>query len=304
MKLASRLAQVNRYLLALSAGYLFAVLILVGLAALRFDDVFADGWLLAFFQGLLTSVVFFGLVGLVAVFQSVSAARGDILRKRVEYLFATRGVSVTPHLVHYVESLVKRNGLYSSLTENLVEIIDYSKEIDCYRVHMTKSFELHNVFGDLKQRELYKLTFAPDLVDQTVAPLAELVRLDIDGESVLNVPRPIAAIGLEHEFIVELEPGEVSAITHEHWTWASNVGNSGFGLRRFSERTRVVVRNNTALTTRVFRPEQRAEVFPKSPDEDGVIDLPPRSGSGTLRQDGRARRPPARLLLATSEGAC
>jgi hypothetical protein len=91
----ARLAGANRYFIAVAAGLGVAVVALVILGLLWRDEAFGTGWRQAFYQGLLTSVCFFGLVGIAAVVQSVNTSRGDILRKRVEYLFATRH-SVSP----------------------------------------------------------------------------------------------------------------------------------------------------------------------------------------------------------------
>jgi hypothetical protein len=272
--LVARVAGANRYFIAVAAGIAIAIAVLVVLGLLWSDEAFGRGWRQAFYQGLLTSVCFFGLVGVAALVQQVHASRGDILRKRVEYLFATRH-SVSPPLVDYVESLVKRNALYSSDTVNLVEILEYDEDLKAYRVSMDKRFVLHNVFGDLEQNERIPLNFAPDLVADSVNPLAELTLLETthDGHVTrrLSQPQGIPAEGLRHEFDISLRPGEVVTVEHEHWTWASNVGNSGFGLRRFSERTRVIVRNRSRVTARVYRPESPGEVFELKYREDVTI---------------------------------
>lgn len=253
-----RLVRANRYFLAIGTGL---GVILIGLVVLGFlwrHTAFGPGWQQSFYQGLLTSFCFFGLVGVTVFLQQVSTSRGDILRKRVEYLFATKH-SVSPPLVDYVERLVKRNALYSADTVNSVEILEYDRDLRAYRVSMHKSFVLHNVFGDLSQHELMPLNFAPDLVTPDVVPLAELMLLETtkDGVSTARLTQrhPIPAEGLRHDLEISMKPGEVIQVAHEHWTWAVNVGNSGFGLRRFSERTRVIIRNRSRVTARVYCPE-------------------------------------------------
>jgi hypothetical protein len=205
------------------------------------------------------------LIGVVALVQQVYAARGDILRKRVEYLFATRH-SVSPPLIDYVESFVKRNAIYSSDTQNLVEILEYGADLLAYRVSMRKSFVLHNGFGDLEQTADLPLVFAPDLVEPGVPqPLAELTLLETsrDGQvtSLLTHPEPIPADGLRRNCRIRLRQGDVVTVAHEHWTWANNVGNSGFSLRRFSEHTRVTVRNRSLVTAQIFRAQEPDKVF-------------------------------------------
>lgn len=259
----TRIKGVNRYILAVGAGLAIAVVVLVVLGFAWSGSAFGSGWKQAFYQDLLTSVCFFGLLGVAAVVQQAYSARGDILSKRVEYLFATRS-SVSPPLVKYVERLVRRNALYSSDTENLVEILDYNEGYKAYRVSMRKSFKLHNVFGDLPQDEQIRLNFAPDLVSTVVDPVAELTLIQtIQGGQVTNhldEPQAIPAVaGLRRDIHISLRPGEVVTVEHEHWTWATNVGNSGFGLSRFSEHTRVKIRNRSLVTARIS--------VPPSPDE-------------------------------------
>jgi hypothetical protein len=258
----ARIKSVNRYILVVGAGLAIAVVVLVVLGFVWSDEAFGEGWRQTFYQGLLTSACFFGLLGIAAVVQQVSASRGDILRKRVEYLFSTRR-SVSPPLVDYVEKLVKRNALYSSETQNLVEILEYNSDYKAYRVSMRKSFQLHNVFGDLPQDEQIRLNFAPDLISTTVEPLAEVTVIrSIQGGQVtyaLDERLPIPAAGLKRNIRIALRPGEVVTIEHEHWTWATNVGNSGFGLSRFSEHTSVVVRNRSLVTARIKVPPRHDE---------------------------------------------
>lgn len=273
-RLAAKVSGANRYFLATSTGITLAMLGLVVLGFIWNEEAFGAGWKQAFYQGLLTSVCFFGLVGVAAAVQQVHAARGDILRKRVEYLFATRH-SVSPPLVDYVESLVKRNAIYSSDTLNDVEILEYDATLRAYRVTMRKTFSLHNVFGDLTQEATFPLNFAPDLITNETEPLAELTVLKIGTDdrasNQIVSPHVITADGLRHDVKISLRPTEFTRVEHEHWTWASNIGNSGFSLRRFSERTRVVLRNRSRVTARVYYPEDPGNVIEIKPGNEVVL---------------------------------
>ena len=140
---------------------------------------------------------------------------------------------------------------------------------------MRKTFILHNVFGDLPQHERIQLNFAPDLISPEVTPLAELTLLETTQGDVVRrlLPKaePIPEGGLRQELRVMLRPGEIVKVVQEHWTWATKIGNSGFALSRFSERTRVVVRNRSRVTARICRPEDPCTVVSLAYGEEETI---------------------------------
>jgi hypothetical protein len=261
-KLRARLASVNRFYLAVGIGLGFIILLLFVLGFVWHRQVFGPGWKQSFYIDLLTSVTFFGLVGLAAFVQQINAPRGDTLRKRVEYLFATRNFSAP--LIDYIEKLVKTSAMYSANTNHTVEVLEYRTDLKAYRIAIHNAIELRNMFGDWNQDEVIPFNFAPDMISDELDQLGAIVSLRIENggqtDELLTGPLDIPADGVSIKVPIRLKPEGEATVHSEHWSWCTNVGNSGFSIKRFSEQTQVIVRNKSNVTVRVYRPDITNEI--------------------------------------------
>jgi hypothetical protein len=271
--LPRRFSSINRYFLFVGIGFAVAVLVLLVMGIAMPGQVFGPGWVENFYQGLLTTVVFFGLVGVAAFVQQIYSARGDVLRKRIEYLFGARSVSTA--LIDFIERVVRRNALYSTGTLHEVEVHEYRPDLKAYRVSMVNSYELRNALGDLVLDEVMPFNFVPDVARHSIKPLAELVSLTTseNGREIEHVKQheSIPADGLQKIVRVRAAPRDVVHVRSEHWTWASNSESSGFSIRRFSERTRVIVRNKSNVTVQIYRTEASEDPVSLSYGEEAQV---------------------------------
>ena len=259
------LKTVNRYILVIGLGLFVALILLITTAYIWWDDIVDNpsDVRVSFFMSLLGDVVFFGLVGLTMFIHQIYASRGDILRKRVEYLFANSVLSSPA--VEYIEKIVKRNALYSVETIHRVEVLEYNREYRAYRVAFHNRYRLRNMFGDHFHDEKVAATVAPDLIRDEIRPLGEVisVRLTDDSgtEEFIHDRVELTEKGFKKNVQVRLSPDAEATFEMQWWSWATNTGNSGFSVRRFSEHTSIEIVNKSNVTARVFLPERRNEIF-------------------------------------------
>ncbi len=256
---------VNRYVLIICLGLVAALVLLAATSVMWWGDIIRDpsSIRVSFVMSLLGDVVFFGLVGFTMFIHQIYASRGDILRKRVEYLFANTVLSSPA--VEYIERIVKRNALYSTQTSHSLEILEYSREYRAYRVAFHNKYVLRNMFGDHAHDEKLAATVAPDLIRDNIHPLGEVISLKLttEGHEQNYLPEVVelTAEGFRRDVQIRLAPDAEATYEMQWWSWANNVGNSGFSIRRFSERSVVTITNKSNVTARVYLPEKPQEII-------------------------------------------
>lgn len=254
----------NRFVLLIVGGLAAAVVMLVSLTIGWWSDLSGNlaSARVSFLASLAEDIVFFGLVGLAIFLHQIYASRGDILRKRVEHVFANSALSYPA--IEYVEGVVRKNAVYSQKTLHEVDILEYHRERRAYRVAFHNTYHLRNLFGDITYSADLAAVIAPDLIRDGVEPLGVVssVRVTSVGErkNYLLAPATLKAEGFRLAVPLTLSKNGEAVFEMEWWSWASNRGNSGFSIRRFSEHTIVSVRNKAPFAARISRPEEPGKV--------------------------------------------
>jgi hypothetical protein len=265
----------NRFVLMMLVGFAGTVAILASLAALWWGDLTGNqsSVRLSFFASLAEDILFFGLVGLAIVLHQVYASRGDILRKRVEHLFANSAVSYPA--IEYIENVVRKNGVYSQRTLHDLEILEYDPAHYAYRVSFHNTYHLRNLFGDIRYSADLAAVVAPDLIKDGVDPLGVVSSVTLtsgaERKQYLPAPMRLDPHGFKLPVSVSLSKNGEATYEMEWWSWASNLGNSGFSVRRFSEHTIVSVKNRSNVTARIARPEEPGKVLTLRYNEQVIV---------------------------------
>lgn len=255
----------NPYRAWITLGVVLLLAIIAGATIFFWDEIRSSPYdlFLAVYASLVEDVIFFGTIGLTIFLYQSSDWRGESVRKRVERVFANKSVSVPA--VQHIEDIVRKNSVYAVKASHKLTVLEYNRDLRAYRVEFHNTYVLRNLFGDLKYDFPIAATVAPDLIMDKLPSLGEIISISVERagekENILSGPTPLPAEGFAHPLHLRLEPSEEITFDMEWWSWATNVGNSGFSIRRFSERTIVEVENKSNVTVRVFRPEAEDEII-------------------------------------------
>jgi hypothetical protein len=246
----------NRFLLYLFGGFAVVVALAAVLAFVFWSEIEAQASAarISFLMSLAEDIVFFGLVGIAGLLLQLYSARGDLLRKRVQYVFANTAISYPA--LEYIENVVRRNAVFAEQAEHHLEVVEYRPELWAYRVLFHNRYVLRNMFGDIAYESEISVEVAPDLVRDGVKPLGVVSSIALtvgSGETreFVSKPTELTPAGFQRAISVDLPPNGKALYEMRWWSWVSNIGNSGFSLKRFSERTRITVENKSAFTVRV-----------------------------------------------------
>ncbi len=260
-----KLFRLNRFLLLLLLGYTLmmattAAFFLLNLPAIR--ENFGD-FKISFIASLVEDMVFFSVLGLAISFAPFSVTGGDVLYTRLQRLFGKRNLD--NDLVTYFMGLIRRNAIYSEHSAHKITILEYLPELYAYRVAFENQYDLHNAFGDVPYAEDISLEIVPDLCKEGIKPLAQVSKIEIQSDAGLtdelrSKPQEIGINGFKKVVTLKCKPDQkIRYLTH-WWSYASNVGDSGFSIKRFSKRFTIEVTNQSQYTARIRYGDKRQSV--------------------------------------------
>ena len=250
------LRRANRFLLVSVIGFVIA-LVLTVLLWQRWKDLIAieqSAFKVSFLASLSEDIIFFGLVGLAIGIAQFTASKGDTLQSRLAKLFANRNFDLG--VLSYFESTIRKNAVYSEVSAHKIIVSHYEPEIHAYRLIFHNQYELHNLFGDVPYSADLSVEIAPDLVRKDIDKLGEVSLLRTtpeDGEVTdwIDNTVPLGAEGFEKELELSLKPNEKLKYEMKWWSFASNIGKSGFSVKRFSRRFTVEIKNISRYSVRL-----------------------------------------------------
>lgn len=250
----------NRFLIAIMVGV--ALYLLVGGVALvaRWPDLMAhrDSFLDSLATNFLSEATFFVLVGVAGVFAQFYGERGDVLQQRLRRLFANQTVSLP--VIGFFEDVAKANSVYAELAQHRVTVLEFRPDLCAYRGEFSNSYRLRNAFGDIAYNAEIVVQVAPDLSREVIEPLTTVTVLrlttkdgvqDFLGSTSVKVSRA----GFQRPIRVTLPPTGEALLEMQWYSWidASGDWDSGFSLKRFSERFAVEITNKSPVTVQIAR---------------------------------------------------
>lgn len=247
----------NRFLLAILLGLFLYLLYGAGLIILNWNAITVDPVLLSreLLPNFVSDIVFFGLVGLVALLAQFYGDHGDVLQQRLRKLFANKAVSLP--VIDFFEEITRENCVYAEWASHTVSILEFKEDIFAYRAEFRNVYHLKNAFGDIPYDAQLSVEVAPDFTRQVVSPLAMITKLTlvVDGVSTdyLDHVAPVEVEGFKRQIRVTVPKKGVATLEMRWWSWVDAVGNwdSGFSLKRFAERFTVNVVNQSPVKATV-----------------------------------------------------
>lgn len=249
--------RINRFLLFSLIGF-FSAIVVAGVLLYYLKPVIYQNphsAALSFTLSLIEDIFFFGLVGSFAFLAQFAPGGGEVLRERLKRLFANQEVSHSA--LEYLEQRVRNTAIYSDRSAHKLVVREYDPELYAYKVEFQNDYKLHNMFGDVSYDAELSVEIAPDLVRDGVQPLAVVTNLSLkaDGrgeKKFIYGPQEIGAEGFSQPVRVFLPKRGSALYRMQWWSWVSNIGNSGFSLKRFSERFLIEVENASNVTVIIF----------------------------------------------------
>lgn len=245
-------------------GFVIAVAIALYLGLRYRSAILADptGFSLGFLSSLLEDIVFFGLVGLGLALAQFSPSGGEHHSSRLRKLFGNQ--KVDDHLIDYFSGQVRQNGVYSEVSSHHINIEGYDTYLRAYKLQFCNTYELHNAFGDISFDADMTTRFIPDIRNPDISTVAELIEVSTTSgeETVIHCqgPKNIPQSGLEVPAVLTIKPDQKVTFMAKFWSFAANMGQSGFSVRRFSKRFEITVTNKSNVSARIAHGEQYKKI--------------------------------------------
>lgn len=258
MSILNRFKSINIFLLFVIGGYLLSLAILLALLYFDYSNIEANvaGARLGFFSSLLEDVVFFGLVGLGLGLAQFTRSKGVPVFMRLQTLFSN--INVDREVLDYFQSQIQKNAVYAEDSTHTIEILEYDEEIHSYRIEFHNKYSLHNAFGDLDYNADTSIEIVPDTERTDLEPPAEVILIkytDLQNSEVKNIIDgriPIQQGKFNKEITIPMRADSKVLYEAKWWSYASNVGESGFSVKRFSKVFSVTIINRCRATARII----------------------------------------------------
>ncbi|GJL93859.1 MAG: hypothetical protein DHS20C05_02640 [Hyphococcus sp.] len=213
-----------------------------------------DSFKVSFLASLFEDIIFFGLVGLAIGVAQFTASKGDTLQARLAKLFANRNFDLG--VLSYFETTIRKNAVYSENSAHEIVITHYEPELHAYRLIFHNQYELHNLFGDVPYSADLSVEIAPDLVRNDIDKLGEVSLLRTtpeDGQPTdwIKHTTTLGKEGFSKELELSLKPNQKLKYEMKWWSFASNIGKSGFSVKRFSRKFIVDIKNISRYSVRI-----------------------------------------------------
>ena len=270
----------NKFLIAIALGFLLYVLTGVCLIVVRWHALTEnEGELLnSLSVNFLTDVAFFSLVGAAGGLAQFYGERGDVLKQRLRKVFANHTVSLP--VIDFFEEIARNSAVYATHAEHIVTVLEFREDYFAYRAEFQNIYHLKNAFGDISYDADLTVEIAPDIsrsVNSTLAMITK-IRITTNGEpcSFIEKPTKVGPQGFKRPLRITVPPNGEALLEMQWWSWveASGDWDSGFSMKRFSERFSVTLVNKAPLPLQVSRGIGRERITLSSGDEFKICDEP------------------------------
>lgn len=199
-----------------------------------------DNLLVSFYASWTEDVIFFSLVGLSLAFMTFRNPTDEDLFQRASILFSGASGAV----IQYNTEKIKKLACYSPCATRVMRIIEYDDNVKAYKINVTTTYQLRNLFHDTSCADNVKVGFDPDVF--AVAPPGGIGRLEsikVGGLERLHRVQEISAAGYETEVNLDLDAGETKEFMVEITAWVAVGKEQSLLSQRFVELFEMSIEN-------------------------------------------------------------
>lgn len=219
---ALEVIQADRRLLYLAWGFLvfFVITLLITLRAIQYEPSDFKSFWLSLTASFWEDLLFFLLLGGVAVLLTLNRPGDEGFENRVRYFF--NGQRVTDGARNHISAEMKKLGIFSPRYKAVVTFTEYNKALDAMKATFQVDRTVVNMFKDQHfEEEDHEFILSPDALETEVR--GELVDL-YKGEGLnrihlQNVPRPILEEGIRECVKLKLDRDEAVLFGYRAWMW-------------------------------------------------------------------------------------
>jgi len=229
-----------------------AITVAVGLAAQHHGSTSSAGgsFLLSLSASFLEDLVFFAVVGAIALLVSIRDPSAEPLESRLGYLFNGSRISVEAR--RHVEENIKREGTYCPKYVYVIEYGAADTTIDAIKATVDASREIFNMIRDhaIVYDDKYEI-FTDNIANAPGGVQGELLTVTLTGCSGDNQNNVVSAIPITQASLVkqlqfELPADGAAQFNYKYWVWHKRGENFVFSCKRYTENVQIRVVNRTS----------------------------------------------------------
>ncbi len=202
-----------------------------------------QGFWLAFYAAWVSSVLFFAVVGVVAGLTALYRPEADVFAARVRILLGGK----TGPAVDYIAKRLAEIGYVARLTERKIVVEEYSEEMKAFRLRVSHSTRIKNLYHDVQTDAVGKISFNFDKLAPEPESYGALAAFRINGGSQPDVPAVFPKDGFLRSWAVAIPGDEEGVLSYEHWCWYNEATEHKFNLGRFTERLDLEIKSRCCL---------------------------------------------------------
>jgi hypothetical protein len=248
----------NRFFAAIIVGTVIYLLLTVVIVAISWNGLHGNkdsGLLAELAPNLVSDAILLLLVGFFGLWAQFDGNKGDVLRQRIRNLFSNTQISHS--VMEFFEGVVQQNCVYAELAEHNITVLEFRPDISAYRVEHHNKYVLRNAIGDVSHSSGFDIEIEPDIKRDIGQKVCELIEISLACEGVrrrIQESAEILSEGFRKRVELELGPGAVCTLETKWWSWVDvNDGDSGYSLKRFSEKFLVRLINKANVRVRFGR---------------------------------------------------
>ncbi|MBX3711335.1 MAG: hypothetical protein KF800_05190 [Lysobacter sp.] len=248
----------NRFFAAIIVGTVIYLLLTAIIVFFTWSELHAgdkNGLLSELAPNLVSDAILLLLVGFFGLWAQFDGSKGDVLRQRIRNLFSNKEISHS--VMEFFEGVVQQNCVYAELAEHNITVLEFKEDISAYRVEHYNKYVLKNALGDVSHSSGFDVEIDPDIKRVINQKICELIEISVtygDVRKQVNGATEIAFEGFKRRVEIELGPGAACTLEAKWWSWVdANDGDSGYSLKRFSEKFLVRLINKAHVSVRFGR---------------------------------------------------
>lgn len=197
------------------------------------------GFWQSFYVNWIASLLFFGVVGLVAGLTALYRPEADVFAARVQILLGGKKGPA----VEYIAKRLGEIGYVARLTQRHITIEDYSEEMKAFKLRLQHCTWLRNLYHDVPTGAVGKISFNFDPLTPEPESYGSLSSFRINGSGQPDVPAALPREGFNRPWNLNIPGDEEGVVAYEHWCWYGTGTDHTFTLGRFTELLDVKIKN-------------------------------------------------------------
>jgi hypothetical protein len=189
-----------------------------------------DFWM-SFFASWMSGLLFFTVVGLVAGLVTLYRPERDIFAARVKILLGGQSGAA----VDFLSQSLAKIGYVAKRTERIIVIEEYSREMDAFKIRITHSSTIRNLYHDVATQADGRIAFHLDQLDPAPAVVGQLTSFRLNGTTRPGLPLALPTIDRPIPWELPIQGGDEGTVQYEHWCWYNSSVIHSFKLARFTE---------------------------------------------------------------------